>query len=178
MLRAARAIVLIGLSACGASEPPLSSFSGPVGNGVRVLGFGFSRSWKTTNVGDLVYLFVFEPEPSAPSGEFQTLSTNSSSYHDADVILQSVTFSRKDAKGNVLETHAMNLVVNRRNETFRAGELSGGPAPGRVVLVGLSPSGKLAIKRQVPAPGPIPLHVDGAKALLDGPLGRLLDLHP
>src|SRR6185436_18298629 len=89
-------LALLCLAACGRPRM-LSSFSGPIDNGYHVLGFGFSEDPQKTNVGDLTYLFVFVPESSRPAGTSESLSAKSSTYHDAALIRQSMSFSRKDA---------------------------------------------------------------------------------
>ena len=165
------------LAACGRPRV-LSSFSGPIDNGYRVLGFGFSEDWQTTNVGDLTYLFVFEPEPSRPEGSSESLRDGGSQYHDAAVIRQSMSFSRKDANGRTIEQRNVDLVIDRKGDHFQVADLTGGPGPGRIVLVGRNNQGKLVIKRQLPPPGPIRFHVDDAKALLAGPLGKSLGIGP
>ncbi len=169
-------LVPLAIAACDRSRPPLSSFSGDIGNGYNVVGFGFSEDWQGSNVGDLVYLFVFEQEPSPPRGSTETLTSSSSVYHDASIIRNGMSFSRTGPDGNVIEQRSVDLVIDRKDDSFQVGELKGGPTPGRVVLVGRNDAGKLVIKRQSPPPGPIRLHVDGAKALLEGSLGNSLGI--
>src|SRR5437762_6233933 len=114
------------LAACGRTRM-LSSFSGPIDNGYRVLGFGFSEDPQTTNVGDLTYLFVFEPEPSRPGGTSESLNAKSSTYHDEALIRQSMSFSRQDADGRIIEQRNVDLVIDRKGDHFQVADLAGGP---------------------------------------------------
>jgi hypothetical protein len=169
---------LLALAACG-RRPFLASFSGPLGSGGRtVLGFGFTKEVKAPSRGALVYLFVFEPDPATARRDAELFAASSSSYHDGDVIRQTMSFSPLTPEGETLEKRSLELVVDRKDDSFRIGTLTGTPAAGRVVLIGVDASGVLSIKKQLPPPGPILLHADGAKALLEGPLGQALGLRP
>ncbi|HXX92397.1 MAG TPA: hypothetical protein VEN81_02110 [Planctomycetota bacterium] len=180
MKRARQSAILlaaVAIAACTRPGGSLVDISGPVGKGYRVLGFGIPGDSQASKEGDLVYLFVFEPESSLFEGNLETATWEEAAHHDASVIRQAISFSAVDGKGKVVHQRSVDLTVNRRDDSFQLDDLQGHAAAGRVVLVGPDITGRLALKRQVNPPGPVRLDLEGVKGLLDGPLGASLGLH-